>query len=372
MKTLYLHIGTAKTGTTSLQKFFAINRELLKKKGYDFPEMPFSFEDVGQKNRNGHFLTLFGEDDPEDKWQQGFATIKEAFLKSEKVIISDEQIWIVQVKDGFWESVCAEAKRMGAALKVIVYLRRQDEIAESHWNQKVKGRPKLSSTFMEFIHEGGYDFFPLNYGKTIDHVASHVGKENLRVRVFERQQFAGGSLFTDFLEFLGLGLTEEYKMPGHVSNLRLPDNVVEIKRLINSIESYQKEAIPNFYWDAIRQAYGLGTMKEIPVHKSSMFSPEERREYLEQFSEGNAHVAKEYLGREDGTLFYGEVSSLPKWEPNERDMLIDMIRVFAGADTYLFARQEELSKQLEQTNQKLVEIYNSAPYRMLRKIIRKK
>ena len=303
MKTLYLHIGTAKTGTTSLQKFFAINRDILRKKGFDFPEMPFHFEDVGQKNRNGHFLTLFGGEDPEGKWKQGFAAIEEAFRSHEKVIISDEQIWIVQVKDGFWEQVCAQAKRMGAQLKVIVYLRRQDEIAESHWNQKVKGRPKLSSTFSEFINEGGYDFFPLDYGRTIDHVASHVGRDNLRVRVFERQQFSGGSLFTDFLEFLGLGLTEEYKMPGHVSNLRLPDNVVEIKRLINSIESYQKDSIPNFYWDAIRQAYGLGTMKEIPVHKSGMFSREEREEYLNRFAESNAHVAREYLGREDGTLF---------------------------------------------------------------------
>ncbi|MBR1629613.1 MAG: hypothetical protein IJ679_10190 [Lachnospiraceae bacterium] len=372
MKTLYLHIGTAKTGTTSLQKFFAINRSLLQKKGFSFPEMPFGFEDVGQKNRNGHFLTLYDEPDTEKKWEKGWKTVRETFLKSNNVILSDEQIWIVQVKDGFWEKVLSEAEKAGVALKVIVYLRKQDEIAESHWNQKVKGRPKLSSTFFEFINEGGYDFFPLDYGKTIDHVASCIGKENLRVRAFERQQFAGGSLFVDFLQLLSLGLTDEYKMPGHVSNLRLPDNVVEIKRLINQVQSYQKESIPNFYWDAIRQAYGLGTMKEIPVAQKGMFSPEERAQYLDRFAEGNAHVAKEYLGRKDGTLFFGEASTLPKWEPDETEMLKDMVRVFAGADTYLFARQEELAAKLEEANRKLEEIYNSFPYRVVRKMHRGK
>ena len=49
-----------------------------------------------------------------------------------------------------------------------------------------------------------------------------------------------------------------------------------------------------------------------------------------------------------------------------------MIRVFAGADTYLFTRQEELAKQLEETNRKLTEIYNSVPYRMLRRLKRTK
>ena len=169
-------------------------------------------------------------------------------------------------------------------------------------------------------------------------------------------------MFADFLQILGLGLWDEYRQPAHVSNLRLPDNVVEIKRLINSIDSYQKKGIPNFYWDAIRKAYGLGTMKEIPEHKAGMFSPEEREEYMSQFAESNAHVAKEYLNRADGKLFYGELSELPKWQMDEREMLMDIIRVFAGADVYLYQRQEELAAELR-------ELYNSLPFRAYRKLI---
>ena len=34
MKTLYLHIGTTKTATTSIQKFLEENKDVLQKYGY--------------------------------------------------------------------------------------------------------------------------------------------------------------------------------------------------------------------------------------------------------------------------------------------------------------------------------------------------
>ncbi len=371
MGTVYLHIGTAKTGTSSLQRFFASNRKVFHKKGFDIPEMPFHFDDAADL-RNAHFLSLWDDrSEPEGRWKRGFAKVKEALGAYENVILTDEQLWIMQIHDHFWERVKQELGPMGVRLHVIVYLRPQDEIAESHWNQRVKGRPKLEQTFSEFLAEG-YDFFPLDYGKTIDHIAEQVGRDNLTVRAFERQQFTGGSLYADFLEVLGLGLTDEFKEPGHVSNIRLPENVVEIKRLVNSVDSYQKKDIPNFYWDAIRQAYGLGTMKNIPKHETGMFSPEERKAYMAEFAETNAHVAREYFGRENGTLFFGDVSTLPKWEPKEKEMLADIVRVFAGADTYLFKRQQELESKLEAVEKRLAELENSLPMRISRKISRNK
>src|SRR5690554_3774829 len=37
-KTLYLHIGLGKTGTTALQEFFWANRSQLAKRGIDYPD----------------------------------------------------------------------------------------------------------------------------------------------------------------------------------------------------------------------------------------------------------------------------------------------------------------------------------------------
>ncbi len=346
MGTVYLHIGTAKTGTTSLQRFCWINPETLAKKGFAYPQMPFGFKEKGQRYKNAYFLTLWNKR-TDERWKKAFSIVEDMFKEHENVILSDEQVWIMQPEEGFWEAVQEELAAIGADLKVLVYLRPQDQMAESHWNQKVKGKPKLAESFQEFL-DGGYGGFPLDYGKTVDWVADHVGKDNLTVRVFEHGQFSGGNLIADFLDALGLGKLDEYKLPGHVSNLRLPENVAEIKRLANAADSYQEPDMPNFYWNAIRKAYGLGTMKEIPKHKTGMFSPEERREYLSRFAEGNAHVARVYLNRPDGKLFYEEPSDLPKWELDEKEILPDLMRVIAGADTYLYEEQEKKAKELEE------------------------
>lgn len=55
MATVYLHIGTMKTGTSALQRFLSDNREYLKQQGVLYPDlnqgMPERF-----RFRNGHFL----------------------------------------------------------------------------------------------------------------------------------------------------------------------------------------------------------------------------------------------------------------------------------------------------------------------------
>lgn len=43
MKTLYLHIGTPKTATTSIQSFCYQNREILEKQGFYYPMFDYHF-----------------------------------------------------------------------------------------------------------------------------------------------------------------------------------------------------------------------------------------------------------------------------------------------------------------------------------------
>ena len=56
MKTLYLHIGTPKTATSSIQKFLAENWDVLQKHGYFFPESTHIYPRVNAR-RNAHFLS---------------------------------------------------------------------------------------------------------------------------------------------------------------------------------------------------------------------------------------------------------------------------------------------------------------------------
>ena len=55
MKTLYIHVGTPKTGTTAIQSFLLDNQEVLAKKGYCYSLMPFAYPGKASRRRNAHF-----------------------------------------------------------------------------------------------------------------------------------------------------------------------------------------------------------------------------------------------------------------------------------------------------------------------------
>lgn len=58
-------------------------------------------------------------------------------------------------KPDLWEKLRREADQNGYVIKVIVYLRRQDGLAESWWNQKVKNGQREYSTasWEEFMQD---------------------------------------------------------------------------------------------------------------------------------------------------------------------------------------------------------------------------
>ena len=94
--TLLLHIGTQKTGTSSLQKFLHDNNANLIKRGWIYPQLK-SDEDYNETIINGiSLLSSFLQEDDEtfDKNMQSIL----AFLKKYNVIISYEVIWNLKKK----------------------------------------------------------------------------------------------------------------------------------------------------------------------------------------------------------------------------------------------------------------------------------
>ncbi len=60
MKKLYLHLGYAKTGTTSFQETCAINAKSLLEQGFFYPSFKSEYTDLEIENNHGHvFLSLY-------------------------------------------------------------------------------------------------------------------------------------------------------------------------------------------------------------------------------------------------------------------------------------------------------------------------
>jgi len=92
MSTLYLHIGTPKTGTTSLQRFFLKNRMALRKQGCKFPVFTkIDTENEVAARHNGRFLTPIIKD--KNYISQCYDAIYELAKKHSKIIITDEYLF---------------------------------------------------------------------------------------------------------------------------------------------------------------------------------------------------------------------------------------------------------------------------------------
>ncbi len=121
MSTVYLHMGMPKTGTTALQQFFDKNRDVLEKKGFAYPIMPFQYDAISLI-RNAHFMVCFRKHRKHPEWQRGFDEVKRVAGLYDNIILSDEQLWSTQRKRGFWKRVRKGFEEAGVALKIIVYL----------------------------------------------------------------------------------------------------------------------------------------------------------------------------------------------------------------------------------------------------------
>ena len=91
MPTLYIHMGTPKTATTSIQMFFVENQERFREKGYSYPLLDFVYPHVAHR-RNGHFLV--GRVYHPDK------TVKESFD-----VACGTDTFGVQIPKGEWHNL---------------------------------------------------------------------------------------------------------------------------------------------------------------------------------------------------------------------------------------------------------------------------
>lgn len=312
---LMVHAGIPKTGTTSLQRFLYENRVQLERYGWCYPdlrkELPniHSWPDVIIKNvifykeaekkedgicyiRRGDLLTNTKEWD--EIWKQLLI-----HLEDNNVIISDESLWYDI------DTFLLEAKKKYNNIKLVVYLRKQDRSAESMWNQRIKGRRHCIETLWEFIDTdaAGKEIDSMegfHYLKRLNRIGEIIGDSNVIVRVFEKQQFKEGhGLEEDFLSILGIQPSLKEWKSIDIQNMGLSGNFVELKRIFNSTQprEYINFEILNLENEFVKLSGAFGK-------EETLFSDENRKEFLKQFEFENREIAIKYLHRKSGALFY--------------------------------------------------------------------
>lgn len=332
---LLLHIGMPKTGSTALQYFLFMNKENLQKYGWCYPLLAKELPEVhGDQSivTNGNFFYEFihkfdyGLDTESEDWNKKWDQVLK-HLESQNVILSSEALSVHET-----EKFLVGAVQKYNNIKIVIYLRRQDRAVESFYNNRIKDG-FFDGTFQNYLETDEVRNM-CHYIPKLELIKRIIGKENLIVRVYEKQQFCGKqhSIEDDFLSLLNIEKNpNEWKDCG-VQNPSIYGNFYNIRKIFNSIYGINSTLDQEVRdWDYNDLFMQVSNFFHRGKEERGYFTTEERKEFLKRFASENEQIAKEYLNREDGILFYEDRMDYPLYESSQYSSFEeDMIRIFSA------------------------------------------
>lgn len=350
-KKLVLHVGTPKTGSSTIQGFMRTNRKQLAKHGICYPVRGFNKPSISN-GRNGHpifYKTLqeAGYNQEVSKASAKYAEEGYQFLKEQAagpcdtVVLSDESFWrLAACYPGSLEALKALGEQAGfQEFTIMVYLRRQDLFLESTWNQRVKNGSGYVTTYDEF-RTGEFAAKVTDYNTVLKYFEYVFGRESIIARIYDRALLVDGDSAADFMDVLGLDVKEFKPLKREINDSIKGNTWVELKRITNHSPKYAEGE--NFLRGVFKNLSSA-----VPEEKpGALQSPEERREFLSKFAEGNQAVARRYFGRDE--LFGPQkVDDQPKWEPDAIELTRDALLLAMEGLAEANARIAKLENQVE-------------------------
>ena len=302
-----LHIGLAKTGTTSIQQFCVENTAKLLDCGMLYPQ-------TGQHGPGHQMLGLASlaadqrTADIVDRTPVGQAQLFDQIATEfERTGPSVRSILLSSERFGAMDLEAIERLRSllpGIRVRPIVYLRRQDLMAESLFAQGMRVRGKARND--RPLNPGRAQFPVLRFRVLIERWASVFGRENMIVRKFEKRP-DGKDVVADFLEAIGATEIERGDRSYHL-NTKLSRDALEYLYFHTDLVYDSPE-----YESVQRKLIEYSRRQPTPIEHRNFYSPKQRIAVLKNHEADNRIVAREYFGEE--TLFSGKLPTLDDpWE----------------------------------------------------------
>ena len=293
---LILHIGLQKTGTSSIQVMLNSSATYLREAGYIFPVLPPRSEMVWNSAFRHNIVAAT------------YADFRTAFSKMTDA--EQEGFWVGLAADALTPVLSAEDfsrqkdfTRLGTLLRpyrvtVIAYLRRQDQFAESLYNQRNKILVERADDRLlspDLLTENGlYEFLRveryaalLDYGDLLRRIEEQIRPIRLVVRVFDRTKLAGGDVCVDFAEQLGLD-AGRMTLPKAPANELIPNNWLQ--KLLDVLATAGPGAARVALAD-ISHEFRNG---RIPKGSYAIFSPRSREQFLRQYEVTNHRIGERF------------------------------------------------------------------------------
>ncbi len=311
-----LHIGTMKTGTTSIQQVFAKRRDDILAQGACYPRSPGAQAHelltyaaaAGQRGPKAGD-TFWKGVEPQVRLRQ-FRTEFDAELRAVpdhvgRVILSDERFSFYLRSREHIAALKAILDPYFDTFTVIAYLRRQDSFLASRYAEQLRvgtvGEPDHRHKNPDRLQDYDYRWLLANW-------ASVFGQEAMKPRIYERVTKGGFDSVKDFLVACGLDLTVSDDDRGARSNpsMNLSGQHVlrEVGRQLQ--EQTEKAGLGGPLWRRISDSVTMA----LPG-KGWLPTRDEAASFMERFSEGNEEVRARYFP-DRSSLFADESAGFPE------------------------------------------------------------
>lgn len=336
--TIYLHIGTIKTGTTSLQNFFYLNKNrLLIESNIYYPSTPGlknhtnlplyaytnNISDIIQRKKitSKQQLVQFRHQFKKDFQNE----IRQPVNKGLSILLSNEHLSSRAQDISEIQQLINLFQEFNVQIKAIVYLRRQDKMMLSTYSTWVKNGGKWDLNPEAYKNER-YDYVSL-----VDSWAQVIGKENIIVRAFEKTRLKNGDLYEDFCSIFNIDTIKNWQRP-HKEKLNesLDQDQLLFLRTFNKLVPNIKEETKNPLRGKIVQY-----LEETATNKRIDISHAQKMKIAAYFEKDNQLIKDIYLPDQEIPLFS------PIQEENmEKELILSSEKAIAIA-AYIYEQQQQ-------------------------------
>ena len=270
MSKLIIHIGSQKTGSTSIQTFLTQNPEKMEDAGLSYVKTargPAAHNKLAFKRASDNFPKIMKR------------LVREVEATPDKThVISAEMLFTPGMARSLTQYLPDDLR---AETKIIAYIRRQDKFLEAMYKQVVK-TGRFKGTPQEYAAKRRN---ALMYSKVLGLYADGFGTENMVVLPYERPLFREGDVILDVASHLGMTNVTRDDLPERFSNITLSREVSELLGLIsNSTDINIAELIRVIIRNNAEGAFYSG----------DSYAPLERKDIADIYTEDNENVRKTY------------------------------------------------------------------------------
>lgn len=295
MKQLYLHIGTHKTGTTTIQRNLENVESDLKKEKIIYLNTPSIFEEMSDLKTVDEDMII--------KCREYLNSNTKKYSEDYKFVMSSEH-FSGSVEHGHYKATAKMLRQIteGFDVTIIVYLRRQDLFVESLYTQSIHEGGYLS--FDQFLNE--FDFSDFDWYALLSSYTKVFERESIIVNVYDKKHLLQKSIMQSFAESIGSNFLKNKVFKNTKYNVSYDRNILEIARISNPVlDVNQKKRLR-------RILHAVSAM--INGKKYTFFNEKSRNEFISKYDKSNALVAKEYVRDGSEKLFSDDKTSNNSYE----------------------------------------------------------